>query len=74
MEQAYYFRGNITNNYVVFAGMCWRIVRVTGDGSIKLALYNYNPNSSVTNPCDTSQDGTSYAFARYTVTTYHNKI
>jgi hypothetical protein len=66
---SYYFRGNITNNYVVFAGMCWRIVRVTGDGSIKLALYNYNP-SSVTNPCDTSQDGTSNAFARYTVTTY----
>ena len=42
---SYYFRGNVENNYVVFANMCWRIVRVTGDGSIKLALYNYESTS-----------------------------
>src|SRR5574344_972713 len=70
---SYYFRGNVTNNFVVFANMCWRIVRVTGDGSIKLALYNYNPNS-VANPCDTAQDGTTNAFARYTGTTYTTKF
>ena len=28
---SYYFRGNVTNNYVQFANKCWRIVRVTGD-------------------------------------------
>jgi hypothetical protein len=66
---SYYFRGNITNNFVSFAGMCWRIVRVTGDGSIKLALYNYNPNSA-SNPCAASEDGDTNAFARYTGTTY----
>src|SRR5574344_279356 len=66
---SYYFRGNITNNFVSFAGMCWRIVRVTGDGSIKLALYNYNPNSA-SNPCAASEDGNTNAFARYTGTTY----
>jgi hypothetical protein len=49
--------------------MCWRIVRVTGDGSIKLALYNYNPNSA-SNPCAASEDGDTNAFARYTGTTY----
>ena len=37
---SYYYRGVVENNYVVFANMCWRIVRVTGDGSIKLTLYN----------------------------------
>ena len=37
---SYYFRGNVQNNYVRFAGMCWRIVRITGDGSIKLVLFN----------------------------------
>ncbi len=52
---SYYYRGAVENNYVVFANMCWRVVRVVGDGSIKLTLYNYNPNS-VANPCDTSQD------------------
>ena len=35
---SYYYRGNITNNYVNFAGMCWRAVRIAGDGSIKLIL------------------------------------
>ena len=34
----YYFRGNPIDNYVNYAGMCWRIVRIEGDGSIKLLL------------------------------------
>jgi hypothetical protein len=61
---SYYFRGAVENNYVVFANMCWRIVRITGDGSIKLTLYNYNEDKeNVTNPCTVV--GTSLAFARY---------
>ena len=39
---SYYYRGNVRDNYVNFAGMCWRIVRVQGDGSTKLILYNQN--------------------------------
>ena len=35
---SYYYRGNVTDNYVNFAGMCWRAVRIAGDGSIKLIL------------------------------------
>ncbi len=46
---SYYFRGNVENNYVAFANMCWRIVRITGDGSIKLVLYNYSsPDCTLT--------------------------
>ena len=59
---SYYYRGAVENNYVVFAGMCWRIVRITGDGSIKLVLYNYNPNE-LDNPCN--ETGSDLAFARY---------
>ena len=33
---SYYFRGSIPNNYVSFANQTWRIVRVNGDGSIRL--------------------------------------
>ena len=73
---SYYFRGIVENNYLVFANMCWRIVRVTGkannngdyNNAIKLVLYNYNPNS-VSNPCAYSEDGSSKAFARYDNTT-----
>lgn len=35
---SYYFRGGVEDNYVDFAGMCWRIVRVLGDGSVRLIL------------------------------------
>lgn len=33
---SYYFRGNVSNNYVYFAGLYWRIIRINGDGSIRL--------------------------------------
>ena len=33
---SYYFRGAVTNNYVLFAGYYWRILRINGDDSIRL--------------------------------------
>ena len=66
---SYYFRGAVTNNYVEFANKCWRIVRVGGDGSVKLILHNDNPTGAV-NPCDSANNSTSAAFARYSGTTY----
>lgn len=38
----YYFRGAVKNNYVNLAGKCFRIVRIEGDGSIKLILEDNN--------------------------------
>ena len=35
---SYYYRGNIKNNYVSFADLNWRIVKINGDGSVKLVL------------------------------------
>ena len=35
---SYYYRGHIDDNFVNFAGMCWRVVRIAGDGSIKIIL------------------------------------
>lgn len=37
-----YYRGAVKNNYLVFANKCWRIVRITGNGDIKLILWNNN--------------------------------
>lgn len=36
----YYFRGSVDNNYVNFADLTWRIVRINGDGTVKLILNN----------------------------------
>ena len=35
----YYYRGNVKNNIVYFAGFYWQIIRINGDGSIRL-LYD----------------------------------
>ena len=32
----YYWRGAVTNNYVKFADKYWRIIRINGDGSIRM--------------------------------------
>ena len=66
---SYYFRGAVKNNYVEFANKCWRIVRVSGDGSVKLILHNDNP-TGVANPCDAANNSASAAFARYSGETY----
>ena len=70
---SYYFRGAVTNNYVEFANKCWRIVRVGGDGSVKLILHNDNPTGAA-NPCDAANNSASAAFARYSGTTYTSKF
>ena len=66
---SYYFRGTVTNNYVEFANKCWRIVRVGGDGSVKLILHNDN-TAKAANPCNSANNSTSAAFARYSGSTY----
>ena len=33
---SYYFRGNVTNNYVKFVNKYWRIIRINGDGTIRV--------------------------------------
>ena len=56
---SYYFRGNVENNNVVFANMCWKIVRIMGNdntngeynNATKLVLHNSNPNNAI-NPCN----------------------
>ena len=61
---SYYFRGAVKNNYVEFANKCWRIVRVGGDGSVKLILHNDNI-AGTANPCNSANNSTSAAFARH---------
>lgn len=48
----YYFRGNVENNYVSFANHIWRIIRINGDGTVRLilddiddTLVNYNSDT-----------------------------
>ena len=47
----YFYRGAVTNNHVKFGGYYWRIVRINGDGSIRLIYNGTDPETigSVTN-------------------------
>ena len=49
---SYYFRGNVSNNYVKFAGFYWRIIRINGDGSLRL-IYD---GTSIHSNGETSSD------------------
>ena len=64
---SYYFRGAVKNNYVEFANKCWRIVRISGDGSVKLILHNDNTTKKA-NPCDAANNSAAAAVVRWFTT------
>ncbi len=41
----HYYRGAVTNNNVKFGGFCWKIVRTTETGGVKL-IYNGSPDTN----------------------------
>ena len=44
--KTYYYRGNVNNNYVYFAGYYWRIIRLNGDGSVRLLYAGTSANAT----------------------------
>ncbi len=71
---SYYFRGAVKNNYVQFAGYYWRIIRINGDGSIRI-IYDgtsahANGESSTDRQTGTSAYNSSYNQSYYVGYTY----
>ena len=44
--KSYYYRGEVNNNWVSFGNFYWRIVRINGDGSIRLIYSGTKDNHS----------------------------
>ena len=61
---SYYFRGAVENNYVKFAGFYWRIIRINGDGSIRLIYDGTSSHANGESSTD-RQIGTSRFNATY---------
>lgn len=69
---SYYFRGTVIDNYVEFANMCWRIVRIKGDGSIKLVLAGETSCSSVTSTSGIIDEEVIYGYTSGNLADYAN--
>lgn len=42
---SFYWRGNVNNNYIKFANKYWRIVRINGDGSLRVMYDGTSPGA-----------------------------
>ena len=66
---SYYFRGNVTNNYVKFADKYWRIVRINGDGTVRVIYDGTAAHANGENSSD-RQIGTSVFNSSYNDNAY----
>ena len=56
--KTYYYRGSVAGNYVKFAGFYWRVIRVNGDGTVRLIYDGTTPHANGESSSD-RQVGTS---------------
>jgi len=69
-KDSYYFRGAVTNNYVKFANMFWRIIRINGDGTIRL-IYQRIDTQIGTSAFNKSSNDNMYVGFKYTSNNVH---
>ena len=55
----YYYKGNVQNNNVLFGGFCWKIVRTTETGGVKIVYNGVQKDGSCNNTGTDSQIGES---------------
>ena len=57
---SYYFRGAVDNNYVKFAGLYWRIIRINGDGTIRMIYAGTSAHANGESETDSRISKTAY--------------
>ena len=72
-EVVYYYRGAVTNNYLVFGGYCWRIVRTVEDGSVRLRYGGTPTQNGETYTCPQTGTAVNIASSQKYYTSYNNK-
>ena len=74
----YYYNGAVEDNNVLFAGFCWKIVRTTDTGGVKLVYNGVQTNGSCNNTGEASQIGKSTFNGKYDSPAYvgymYNKV
>ena len=72
---SYFYRGAVENNYLSFAGFIWRIVRINGNGSIRLIYSGTSTNATGSaTSIGTSQYNSRYFDPTYVGYKYHENF
>ena len=77
--EVYYFAGNPTDNWVKWAGFYWRIIRINGNGSIRMIYQGTSPNTTgtgtqlQTSAFNSSYDRSEYVGLKYTSGQQHGQ-
>lgn len=58
---SYYYRGNVLNNNIIFANICWKAIRVNGNNTTRM-IYNGTPSNGT---CSAEGNDTMAAFSSY---------
>ena len=66
---SYYFRGDVENNYVLFANKYWRIIRINGDGTVRMVYDGTSAHNNGESSSD-RQTGTSAFNTNYNDNAY----
>ncbi|MBP5204379.1 InlB B-repeat-containing protein [bacterium] len=72
---SYYYRGRIGDNWVSFAGFLWRVVRINGDGSVRMIYSGTTSNHAgtgtriSTSAFNSSRNNSKYVGYMYDTTT-----
>ena len=75
--EVYYFAGNPTDNWVKWAGFYWRIIRINGNGSIRMIYQGTNANTTdtgtqlQTSTFNDSYNRSEYVGLKYTTGSQH---
>ncbi len=75
--EVYYFAGNPTDNWVKWAGFYWRIIRINGNGSIRMIYQGTSANTTGTNTqlqtsaFNSNYDRSEYVGLKYTTGSQH---
>ena len=58
---SYYYRGNVLNNNIIFANICWKAIRVNGNNTTRL-IYNGLPTNG---ECNATGNNSLASFSTY---------
>ena len=65
---SYYYRGNVLNNNIIFANICWKAIRVNGNNTTRL-IYNGLPSNG---ECNAVGNDTIATFSAYNANSNDN--